>query len=545
MNSWTTSFISAKKVITSFSLVCLVLSIPIFYLLYVSFIDYESQHQLTQLEIEGNHIVGNLLLDFSLLSVTNYSTELEKGKKEIKEVLITKNVLNLSIPRLREGDSFFYERKKVSNQLLAQDYYGPIIRFVANSSSFVLDPDPDSYYFMDVLVFRLPRIYSILANAHEGEEVAAKKSLRELRSVFSEIDYSLKTAVAENKERLYRTRYNFPHDSNFFSVTDEVDSQISGIKKVNLKDIVLKLQVFQKDIIQDVDGILLNRNQKLQQHKNFILMGTLGFWLFGIISGFFLFVKILKDQREMLKRYSYQNKQLEESEKLSFVGQLASSIAHEVKNPLTIIDFEASSVRKNLNSEQFDKERAFSRLTKISEMSARINKISNLITVFTRKSSGDPFENIPFKKILDDTLYLTQLKASKFNISIKVTPLECDLCCRVIELEQVLINIVNNAIDAIEPLSERWIKILPALVEKEGEQWIVIRITDSGTGIKKEVLKNMFDSFYTTKPSGKGTGLGLSISLKIIENHRGKIYYDEHSEHTSFVVEIPRVQPLV
>ncbi|MGZ3809574.1 MAG: sensor histidine kinase, partial [Bacteriovorax sp.] len=457
---------------------------------------------------------------------------------------MTKNVLNLTTDQLREAETFFYEWKNSSNQALARDYYEPLIRFVANHSNLILDPDLDSYYFMDILALRLPRIYLFLAN-DRGSEVMNKKLLEELQTEFIEINYSLKTAIIESEKRSNKSRQNFPHMSNFFAITDEIDSQLNGRKKINTEEIIQKLQIFEKDIIENLDGSLLNRNQEIKKNKDFVLMATLGFWLLGIISGYFLFVKILKDHAEMLKRYVDQSKKLEESEKLSFVGEIASSIAHEVRNPLTIIDFEAATVRKNLNSEQFDKERAFQRLTKISEMSSRINKISNLITMFTRKSLKEPFECVPFKKIIEDTLYLTQLKSSKLEIPIHVTPLECDVCCRTIELEQVFINLVNNAIDAIEPLSERWVKIVPTLTEKEGEEWIVVRIVDSGTGIKKEVVDHMFSSFFTTKPSGKGTGLGLSVAQRIVEDHRGKFYYAKNEEHTTFVVEIPRVQPLI
>lgn len=540
MNPWTPSFITAKKLLTSFSLVCLALSIPVIYLIYASSNYYNNQYQSTLLETKGSHIVGVLLNHFSLLSFSNNTNEFEKNKNDIKSELITKNILNLSASELREAATIFAEAKNDSRPSLARDYYGALIRFVGNYSNLILDPDSDSYYFMDVLIFRLPRIYSILANIEEDDALATNRSLKDIQGVLGEIEYSLRTAMTENKKRTFRTHYNLSHVSNLQSITDEIDKLVANKKKLDLESVALKSQVLQNDVLQDLRGVLQNRNTILKKDQKFILMVTLGFWFFGIISGYFLFVKILKDHSEILKRYSGQSKKLADAEKLSFVGEIATSIAHEVKNPLTIIDYEASSVRKILHSEHPDIERANARLTKISEMSSRINKVSNLITAFARKSNNDPFETVPLKKILDDILYLTQLKSSKLDISIEVSPLECDLSCRPIELEQVFINLINNAIDAIEPLSVKWIKIQPRLINKEGEEWIIVRIIDSGNGIKKEVADSMFNSFFTTKASGKGTGLGFSIARRIIEDHRGKIYYDEHSEHTAFVVEIPK-----
>lgn len=540
MDLWAPSFLSAKKIIASFSLVCFALSIPVFYLLTERYIEFKNNFQSTVLEIKGSHVISGLLKDLSTLSYTDTHVVFESGKKEIHEELVTKNILNLRTESLREVERIFHEKKYSSSQFLAQNYYRALIRFVANHSNLILDPDLDSYYFMDILIFRLPRIYLLLSN--HNKEAFDLRLLENLYTELSEIDYSLQTAINENKRRSFRTHYNLSHMDNYTSIVKEVDAQFSGVKRIDRKEITQKIQIFENDIAQDLHGILLNRNHLLKRDKNFVLMLTLGFLFFGIISGYFLFVKILKNHAEMFKRYTYQSKQLEESEKLSFVGEIASSIAHEVKNPLTIIDFIAAAVRKDLNSEHFDKVRAFTRLTKISEMTSRINKISNLLTVFTRKSYDDPFENISLKKILEEAVYLTQLKASAVGIIIQVIPFECELCCRTIQLEQVFINLINNAIDAVGLLNEKWIKIIPSRIEKEGEEWIVVRVVDSGTGINKEVANNIFNSFFTTKPSGKGTGLGLSIASRIIEDHRGKFYYDERAQHTTFVVEIPRLR---
>lgn len=537
------SHISLRKLITSFSLVCFVLSIPIFYLLYANYVDYKNRYETTLLELKGGNIIGHLLSDFSVLSLNKQMQGFEERKKENKDEIITQNILNLKRSQLRDAENFFLERQSVSNSMLAQEYYLPLINFIATRSNLILDPDPDSYYFMDILVLRIPVIYALLANM-DGEETQ-KKILRDIKLHLSEIDRSLKVAIRENKDIASRPKLNIPHVENFRLIAEEVDAQIAGIRDFNPSAVTVRFQHFEKDIRHELSEILKHRNFILKKDKNFILFSTLTFWFFGIISGYFLFVKVLEKHAQILELYIDQSKHLIESEKLSFVGEIASAIAHEVKNPLTVIDFEAASVRKNLSSDHYDKEKAMNRLTKISEMSFRINKISNLITVFTRKSENDPFEIVPFKKIMEDTIYLTQLKASARGIPIEVSALDCDLSCRVLQLEQVYINLVNNALDAVLNLSEQWVKIIPTLEKRDGEDWIIVKVVDSGPGIKKEVAENMFNSFFTTKESGKGTGLGLSIAQRIVEDHRGKIYYDQTAEHTTFVVEIPRFQPSV
>lgn len=107
--------------------------------------------------------------------------------------------------------------------------------------------------------------------------------------------------------------------------------------------------------------------------------------------------------------------------------------------------------------------------------------------------------------------------------------------CNEIELEQVLINLINNAIDAAEAQSERWVNIY---VESKSSL-LLIRIVDSGKGMSIEVKKKIFNPFFTTKKVGEGTGLGLSIAKGIIEDHKGTLVVVNDSEHTCFEITLP------
>ncbi|RYZ66100.1 MAG: HAMP domain-containing histidine kinase, partial [Proteobacteria bacterium] len=115
---------------------------------------------------------------------------------------------------------------------------------------------------------------------------------------------------------------------------------------------------------------------------------------------------------------------------------------------------------------------------------------------------------------------------------------DVNLICRPTELSQVLLNLLNNAFDAVEEAeanqSQRWVQVA---VRVEGE-WVSLTVTDSGTGIPETVASRMLEPFYTTKELGKGTGLGLSISKGIVETHGGQLYYDRSNPNTSFVVEL-------
>jgi C4-dicarboxylate-specific signal transduction histidine kinase len=107
-----------------------------------------------------------------------------------------------------------------------------------------------------------------------------------------------------------------------------------------------------------------------------------------------------------------------------------------------------------------------------------------------------------------------------------------------VQLSQVLLNLLNNARDAIEQLPEKWVRI--EVAEKEGQA--MISVTDSGSGIDAQTQRKLFQPFFTTKRVGKGTGLGLSVSARIMKSHQGELRYDPGSPHTRFVMSMPRAE---
>lgn len=114
---------------------------------------------------------------------------------------------------------------------------------------------------------------------------------------------------------------------------------------------------------------------------------------------------------------------------------------------------------------------------------------------------------------------------------------EFEFYCRPVQISQVLLNLLNNSIDAVKSLDSKRIQIR-FVVENEK---IGFSISDSGAGIKKDHIPNLFTPFFTTKEIGIGTGLGLSIAKGIVDAHQGNIYFDTASTETCFVFLLPRV----
>jgi signal transduction histidine kinase len=159
---------------------------------------------------------------------------------------------------------------------------------------------------------------------------------------------------------------------------------------------------------------------------------------------------------------------------------------------------------------------------------------------FARSGEQDPFQPTCLKDIFEDVMQLCEKTFSQRDIKLKAPHLDPSLVieCRESQISQVLLNLLNNASDAINKGSDKWIQIEVTPRDKE----IEISITDSGTEISPEVRKRLFQPFFTTKEVGKGTGLGLSISKKIVESHRGTLKLDLDSSKTRFVVTLPRTQ---
>ncbi len=107
--------------------------------------------------------------------------------------------------------------------------------------------------------------------------------------------------------------------------------------------------------------------------------------------------------------------------------------------------------------------------------------------------------------------------------------------CRMLQISQVLVNLMNNAMDAVAGTDHPWVK----LIVDQDQEWVMIKVIDSGRGIAEKLLSRLFEPFFTTKEKDGGTGLGLSISRNLLEANGGLLEYAETDGHTTFVVKLP------
>jgi C4-dicarboxylate-specific signal transduction histidine kinase len=162
---------------------------------------------------------------------------------------------------------------------------------------------------------------------------------------------------------------------------------------------------------------------------------------------------------------------------------------------------------------------------------------------FSVAGDGDPCEIIFVKHLIEETIDFVQQRFKDYGIELRIKPIDPALKveCRSTEISQILLNLLNNAFDAIKDRSEKWVEVE---IRNISDNRLQILLTDSGSGIPETVAQRIFDPFFSTKEKQYGTGLGLSISKGLIERHDGQLEIDRLCPNTRFIVSMPFRQPI-
>ncbi|WP_337872732.1 PAS domain S-box protein [Ignavibacterium sp.] len=248
----------------------------------------------------------------------------------------------------------------------------------------------------------------------------------------------------------------------------------------------------------------------------------------GKVSGYFAIHRDITEKRTL-------ERQLIHTQKMESIGTLAAGIAHEVGNPLASISALVQVAQRN-SKDPFVNEK----LSLVKSQITRISKIIRDLVDFSRPSNYE-LELTDINKVLVEAVEITRVGTKAKDItfetdlsdSIPMLPLIAD------QIQQVFLNILLNAVDAISEKKEK--KNEKILVStKADSDWLTISFVDSGPGIKEENINKIFEPFFTTKKEGKGTGLGLWVSYGIVKSFQGDIKVTSKlNEGTTFIIKLP------
>jgi PAS domain S-box-containing protein len=272
------------------------------------------------------------------------------------------------------------------------------------------------------------------------------------------------------------------------------------------------------------------------------------YWVFTTIIPFltsagrpFKYVAIrvdITEQKQVQEEAERQRAALVHSEKMASVGELAAGIAHELGNPLAAIRGRMEFLKMQLEAGNAGPEVVLKTIHTAESLCDRMAGIIRGMRALSRDGANDPYQKTSIGLMVKDVLGFTWESFQKHGIKTHIDEVDerIQISCQETQISQVLVNLLNNAKDAVTTLDDKWIKIE---VMDRGES-VQIAVTDSGKGIPSELVEKIMLPFYTTKPMGKGSGLGLSVSRAIVEAHGGQLQLDPESSNTRFVISLPK-----
>ena len=250
-------------------------------------------------------------------------------------------------------------------------------------------------------------------------------------------------------------------------------------------------------------------------------------------------IRDITELRQAERRNLEMSQRLATSAKFAALGEMAGGIAHEINTPLAIIQGLADELLDLVEAGELDLP-AMTRVNeKISGTVARVARIISGLRSFARDGARDAPSPVSLRSLVADTLGLCgeNLKVRGIAVRVEGDAAEVLVTCRSTQIVQILLNLLNNARDAVAETASPSIALRMLANDVHGE----LRVIDSGPGVPQELRDRIMEPFFTTKPVGRGTGIGLSIARSLAEDNGGMLVLDEGEPATCFVLRLPRV----
>ncbi|RKY83060.1 hypothetical protein DRQ09_10650, partial [candidate division KSB1 bacterium] len=355
-------------------------------------------------------------------------------------------------------------------------------------------------------------------NLLQKKDIKVNEIIKGIKIPLSDTNNILIQAIIN--KRSYNVKNNTVDEYDGYEISSFLGTDSFVITPLIAKDKVLGVIIadnfINKEPITDEDLKLL---EIFSNHAGFAIENTLLVKELG---------NKVRELEEFNRKLSEYQKKLVEAERLATIGEFANYIAHEIRNPLVSIGGFAKSMLKNKNIKDPEKEY----LKIIQSEVRRLERLLTNILDFTKAFEPHP-QDENLNDVLEDSLFMLYGEI-KDNIIVKkeldynIPKVKMDSY----QIKQVFLNILRNALNAMPDGGEITIKT------EQLNNFVQLVISDTGTGIPKELLKDVFKPFFTTKPTG--IGLGLAISNQIIQNHKGNIKIESKvNEGTSVYIQLP------
>ncbi|WP_296264804.1 ATP-binding protein [Pseudomonas sp. UBA6562] len=299
----------------------------------------------------------------------------------------------------------------------------------------------------------------------------------------------------------------------------------------------------------DSEGWTLHllRQPQLGEDGRNAALGAAAVWLSLVFATLFVsqrlrLARLRQRSREALEREVEQRTRelrtaqegLVQSAKLAALGQMSAALAHEINQPLTTQRMQLETLRLLLDHGRIDQARQA--LEPLEQMLARMAALTGHLKTFARNSPGGLRERLDLATVVDQSLQLldTRLRSDGIDLALYLAR-PAWVRGDAIRLEQVLINLLHNALDA---MADKRFKRLEIRIEHAGPDWR-LSVIDSGGGIAEADLPKVFDPFFTTKPVGDGLGLGLAISYGIVHEAGGQLRVENLAGGACFTLSLP------
>lgn len=384
------------------------------------------------------------------------------------------------------------------------------------------------------------------------EQLAA--SHERFTAVLEALDASISVAPLGNNELLFANKLY----RQWFGA--EVQGHLQLIAEAGVPEPVASDESL--DTVDVFAGLPTDQLAEKETGSAEIYLGSLGRWLevrtryLSWVDGRLAQMVIATDittRREAEEQAKVQAERAQTSSRLITMGEMASSVAHELNQPLTAINNYCNGMVSRIKSNQISPEELLGALDKTARQAARAGQIIQRIRSFVKRSEPNrTLANI--STIVNEAVELAEIEMRRRNVKLAlyVAPSLPNVMLDPILIEQVIVNLLKNAAESIDnaqrPMPQRLVKLRVASASVDSKPVIEFMVTDSGSGIAPEVMSRLYEAFYSTKP--EGMGIGLSLCRSIVESHMGRmkaenIYNGAEVSGCCFTFWIPRQNAFV